>query len=66
MRFPESPAKVYRESTADIVAFNFGVALRIIWEVAKPIIKWAALLTLSLVISVIYLFWQLLFGTMKK
>ena len=66
IRFPKSPAQVYRETTAQVVAYNTGVVLRIIWEVSKPILKWAAVITASLVVGFIYLIWQLVFGTMKR
>lgn len=66
MRFPKSPAQVYRETTADIVAYNIGIALRVIWEVTKPILKWTAIIAALSFIWTIYLIWQLLFGTMKK
>ena len=66
IQFPKSPAQAYRETTAEVVAYNTGVVLRIIWEVAKPIIKWTAILSLMLVVGFFYFFWQVLFGTMKK
>jgi hypothetical protein len=64
--FPKTPAQVYRETTADIVAYNFGIALRVIWEVTKPIIKWTAIIAVLSFVGMIYLIWQLIFGTMKK
>lgn len=66
IRFPKTPSQAYRETTADVVAYNVGVALRIIWEVAKPIMKWAAIITLAIAAGGIYFLWQLIFGTMKK
>ena len=39
IQFPQSPAQVYRETKAQVVAYNTGVVLRIIWEVSKPILK---------------------------
>lgn len=66
IRFPKTPAQAYRETTADVVAYNVGIALRIIWEVAKPIMKWTAIITLAMAAGGIYFLWQLIFGTMKK
>ena len=66
MKFPKSPAQAYRETTAEVVAYNTGVVLRIIWEVAKPLMKWALIISIGLVAATIYFFWQVIFGTMKK
>ena len=66
MKFPKSPAQAYRETTAEVVAYNTGVVLRIIWEVAKPLMKWALVISIGLVAATIYFFWQVIFGTMKK
>lgn len=66
IRFPKTPAQAYRETTADVVAYNVGIALRIIWEVAKPIMKWTAIITLAIAAGGIYFLWHLIFGTMKK
>ena len=45
IQFPQSPAQVYRETKAQVVAYNTGVVLRIIWEVSKPILKWALVIS---------------------
>ena len=66
IQFPKSPAQAYRETTAEVVAYNTGVVLRIIWEVAKPIMKWALVISLGLLAATFYFFWQIIFGTMKK
>ena len=66
IQFPKSPAQAYRETTAEVVAYNTGVVLRIIWEVAKPLLKWALVISIGLVAATIYFFWQVIFGTMKK
>ena len=66
IRFPKSPAQVYRETTAQVVAYNTGFVLRIIWEVSKPILKWTAIIALGAFVGFIYLIWQLVFGTMKR
>lgn len=66
MKFPKTPAQVHRETTADIVAYNVGIALRVIWEVAKPILKWTAIIAFLSFVGMIYLIWQLVIGTMKK
>ena len=66
MKFPKTPAQVYRETTADIVAYNVGLALRVLWEVSKPIIKWAAIIAVASFVGMIYLVWKLIFGTMSR
>jgi hypothetical protein len=66
MKFPKSPAQVYRETTAELAAYNVGVALRVIWEVTKPILKWTAIIAVLSFVWMLYLIWQLVFGTMKK
>ena len=66
IQLPKSPAQAYRETTAEVVAYNTGVVLRIIWEVAKPLMKWALVISIGLVAATIYFFWQVIFGTMKK
>lgn len=66
MRLPKTPAQAYRETTADIVAYNVGIALRVIWEVAKPIMKWVAIIAVASFVWMIYLIWQLVFGTAKR
>ena len=66
MKFPKSPAQAYREVTADVVSYNVGLARRVIWEVAKPIMKWALVISLGLLAATFYFFWQIIFGTMKK
>lgn len=66
MQFPKTPAQVYRETTADIVAYNLGVALRVMWALAKPILKWTAIIVVLSFVWTLYLVWQLLFGTMRK
>ena len=43
IQFPQSPAQVYHETKAQVVAYNTGVVLRIIWEVSKPILGWVVL-----------------------
>ena len=66
IQFPKSPAQAYRETTAEVVAYNTGFVLRIIWEVAKPLMKWALVISIGLVAATIYFFWQVIFGTMKQ
>ena len=56
MKFPKSPAQAYREASADVVAYKVGVALRIIWEVAKPILSWTLWIAGAMGLSAIYLF----------
>ena len=57
LRFPKTLGQVYRETTADIVAYNVELALRVTWEVAKPIIKWAAIIAVLSFAWMIYLIW---------
>ena len=66
MKFPKSPAQAYREATADVTAYRVGVALRIIWEVAKPILRWTAIIAVLSFVGMLYLIWHLVFGTMRK
>ena len=66
MRFPKLPAQVCRETTAGVVAYNFGIALRIIWEVAKPIMKWAAIIAVLSFVWMVSLIWHLVFATTKS
>ena len=66
MKFPKIPAQVSRETTAYIVAYNVGVALRVIWKVTKPSLKWTAIIQVLSFVWVIYLIWQLIFGMMNK
>ena len=65
MKLPKTPAQVYRETTAEVVAYNFGVALRIIWEVAKPILVWSLIITGAMVLGVFYFFGKVIFGSMR-
>jgi len=66
MKLPKTPAQAYREATADVAAYRAGVALRIIWEVAKPILKWTAIIAVLSFVWMLYLIWHLVFGTMRK
>jgi len=66
VKFPKTPAQAYREASADVVAYNVGIALRIVWEVAKPIIKWTAIIAVLSFVGMIYLIWKLLFATMDR
>ena len=65
MKLPKSPAQVYRETTAEVVAYNFGVALRIIWEVAKPILGWILFLSAVMTLGAIYFMIKVIFGSMR-
>ena len=66
VKFPKTPAQVYRETTAGIVAYNAGLALRVTWEVSKPIIKWTGIIAVLSFAWTIHLLWQLVLGTMKR
>jgi hypothetical protein len=65
MKLPKSPAQAYREATADVVAYKVGVALRIIWEVAKPIIGWVVFLSAVMVIGFFYFFFKLIIDSLR-
>lgn len=65
MKFPRSPAQAYREASADVVAYKVGVALRISWEVAKPIISWTLWITGAMMLGAIYLFFKVIFGNLR-
>ena len=64
MKLPKTPAQVYRETTAEVVAYNFGVALRIIWEVAKPILGWIVFLSAVMVLGAFYFIIKVTFGSL--
>ena len=64
-KLPKSPAQAYREATADVAAYRVGVALRIIWEVSKPIIVWSLILTGAMVMGVIYFLGKVLFDGLR-
>lgn len=60
MTAPESPAEALRRAKAENVAYTTGVVLRIVWDVAKPILGWALFIavvgvwfTLSLIVKVL-------------
>ena len=65
MKLPKTPAQVYRETTAEVVAYNFGVALRIIWEVAKPILSWTLWIAGAMVLGAIYFFFKVIIGSLR-
>jgi len=65
MKLPKTPAQVYRETTAEVVAYNFGVALRIIWEVSKPILGWILFLSAAMTLGAIYFTFKVFFGSLR-
>ena len=65
MKLPKTPAQAYREVTAAVVAYKVGVALRIIWEVTKPILSWALWIAGALVLGAIYLFFKVIIGSLR-
>lgn len=65
MKFPKTPTQAYREATADVVAYKVGVALRIIWEVSKPILSWTLWIAGAMVLGVIYFFIKVIFGSLR-
>ena len=66
LKLPKTPAQAYREVTADVAAYRVGVALRIIWEVTKPVMQWLILVVAGLIAGSVYFLWQIIFGTMKR
>ena len=65
VKIPKTPAQAYREASADVVAYKVGVALRIIWEVTKPILSWALWIAGALVLGAIYLFFKVIIGSLR-
>jgi hypothetical protein len=65
MKFPKTPAQAYREATADVVAYKVGVALRIMWEVAKPIFGWIVFLSAVMVLGAFYFMIKVIFGSLR-
>ena len=39
---PKSPSQVWRELSPHEKAYSAGQALRILWELAKPVLAWTA------------------------
>lgn len=65
MKFPKTPAQAYREASADLAAFKVGVALRIIWEVAKPVLSWTLWIAGALLLGAVYFFFKLIIGSLR-
>ena len=65
MKLPKTPAQAYREATADVVAYKVGVALRIMWEVAKPIFGWIVFLSAVMVLGAFYFMIKVIFGSLR-
>ena len=65
MKFPETPAQAYREASADVAAFKVGVALRIMWEVAKPVLFWTLWIAGALALGAVYFFFKLIIGSLR-
>ena len=65
MKLPKSPAQAYRETTSGVTAYNVGVVLRILWEVAKPLVTWSLVICGLMVAGVIYFLFKVLFGSLK-
>lgn len=65
MKFPKSPAQAYREASADAAAFKVGVALRIMWEVAKPVLSWTLWIAGALALGAVYFFFKLIIGSLR-
>jgi len=51
---PKTPARAYREATAEVVAYRVGVVLKIIWEVTKPIVSWTLFIAGAMILGVLY------------
>ncbi|MDA8552198.1 hypothetical protein N9K78_02805 [Aquiluna sp.] len=65
MRFPKSPAQAYREATAEVVAYRVGVALRIFWEVLKPLLSWSLVIAGAMALGVFYFLWKVILGSLR-
>lgn len=65
LKLPKTPAQAYREATAEVVAYKVGVALRIIWEVAKPILSWTLWIAGAMVLGAIYFFFKVFIGSLR-
>lgn len=65
MKFPKTPSQAYREASADLAAFKVGVALRIIWEVAKPVLSWTLWIAGALLLGAVYFFLKLIIGSLR-
>ena len=59
---PESPGEALRRARAEQTAYNTGVVLRIIWEVAKPILGWALFIGLVGIWFTVSVIFQVLLG----
>ena len=58
---PKTPAQVWRELDTHDKAFGVGLALRVIWELAKPVLLWSALILAMGVWAVTYAVFRALF-----
>ena len=65
MKLPKTPAQVYRETKAQVVAYNTGVVLRIIWEVSMPILGWVVFLSAVMVLGAFYFMIKVIFGSLR-
>ena len=65
IKLPKTPAQAYREATEDVAAYRVGVALRIIWEVAKPILSWAVFISAGMVLGAFYFMFKVFFGSLR-
>ena len=65
MQLPKTPAQAYREATADVVAYKVGVALRIMWELAKPILGWIVFLSAVMVLGAFYFMIKVIFDSLR-
>ena len=65
IELPKTPAQAYREATADVVAYKVGVAIRIIWEVSKPLLAWAIWITGAILLGAIYFVFKVILGNLR-
>ena len=65
LKLPKTPAQAYREATAEVVAYKVGVAIRIIWEVSKPLLAWAIWITGVMLLGAIYFFFKVILGNLR-
>jgi len=65
LKLPKTPAQAYREVTAEVAAYRVGVALRIFWEVLKPVLSWSLIIAGAMVLGVFYFLWKIIFGSLR-
>ena len=59
---PKTPAQAWRELSSEEKAFRVGYVVRVAWEIAKPVIAWAAFVLLLGAWAVTYAIFKALFS----